>query len=210
MQASSKNQIMLKTVRSSALTRTRLIEAASQVFASLGVPGATTREIARVAGVNEVTLFRHFASKEQLLKAVIENAIAVQTEALANPEAWTQDLRTDLHNYAQLYHAMLTAQEDLIRTFIGEAKRHPEAAKKVIEEAARPLGEKLVAYLQSCQKRGTVRLDLNPEAAVDMFRGMLLAGMLCHDVKLQPNSYSSEEYIATCVEVFVRGIGNGE
>ncbi|MEH2385114.1 MAG: helix-turn-helix domain-containing protein, partial [Nostoc sp.] len=55
---------MNKTIRSSTLTRTRLIEAASQVFASLGVQGATTREIARVAGVNEVTLFRHFASKE--------------------------------------------------------------------------------------------------------------------------------------------------
>lgn len=60
MQASGKNQIMIKTVRSSTLTRTRLIEAGSQVFASLGVQGATTREIARVAGVNEVTLFRHF------------------------------------------------------------------------------------------------------------------------------------------------------
>ncbi|WP_225977406.1 TetR/AcrR family transcriptional regulator [Nostoc sp. CENA543] len=206
MPVTNKNPVMIKTVRSSALTRTRLIEAASQVFASLGVQGATTREIARVAGVNEVTLFRHFTSKEQLLKAVIENAIAVQTEALANPEAWTQDLKTDLYNYAQLYHAMLKAQEDLIRTFIGEAKRHPEAAKQVIEEAARPLGEKLVAYLQSCQKRGTVRQEINPEAAVDMFRGMLLAAMLCNDVKLQPNSYTNKEYIATCVDVFVRGI----
>ncbi len=206
MPAITENQIMIKTVRSSALTRTRLIEAASQVFAGLGVQGATTREIARVAGVNEVTLFRHFSSKEQLLKAVIENALALQTEALANPEAWTQDLSTDLKNYAQLYNAMLEAQEDLIRTFIGEAKRHPEAAKQVIEEAAKPLGEKLVAYLQSCQKRGTVRPDINLVAAVDMFRGMLLAGMLCRDVKLQPHRYSSEEYIETCVDVFVRGL----
>lgn len=207
MPASTENQIMIKTVRSSALTRIRLIEAASQVFANLGVQGATTREIARVAGVNEVTLFRHFTSKEQLLKAVIENALALQSEALANPEAWTQDLKTDLQNYALLYNTMLETQEDLIRTFIGEAKRHPEAAKQVIEEAAKPLGEKLVAYLQSCQKRRTVRPDINLAAAVEMFRGMLLAGMLCRDVKCQPNSYSSEEYIATCVDVFVRGIG---
>lgn len=206
MQATTKNQTIVKTVRSSALTRTRLIEAASQVFASLGVQGATTREIARVAGVNEVTLFRHFTSKEQLLKAVIENAIALQTEALAHPEAWTQDLRTDLNNYAQMYHAMLMAQEDLIRTFIGEAKRHPEAAKQVIEEAASPLGEKLVAYLQSCQKAGYVRSEVNAEIAVDIFRGMLLTGMLCNNVKSPNQSYSSQEYIATCVDVFVRGI----
>ncbi|MEJ6480976.1 TetR/AcrR family transcriptional regulator [Nostoc punctiforme UO1] len=197
---------MNKSIRSSTLTRTRLIEAASQVFASLGVQGATTREIARVAGVNEVTLFRHFASKEQLLGAVIKNALALQTEALAYPEAWTQDLKIDLRQYAHLYNTMLEAQEDLIRTFIGEAKRHPEAAKQVIQEAAEPLREKLVAYLESSQKLGTVRVDLAPFPAVDMFTGMLLAGMLCRSAKFNQDSYSCEDYIETCVDIFVRGI----
>ncbi|MBE9205683.1 TetR/AcrR family transcriptional regulator [Nostoc sp. LEGE 06077] len=197
---------MAKNIRSSTLTRIRLIEAASQVFASLGVQGATTREIARVAGVNEVTLFRHFASKEQLLKAVMENALALQIEALAHPETWTQNLRVDLRNYAKLYNSMLEAQEDLIRTFIGEAKRHPEAAKQVIQEAVQPLSKKLIAYLQSCQKNGTVIPELDPTPAVDMFTGMLLAGMLCHNAKLKNKSYTSEEYINTCVDIFVRGI----
>jgi AcrR family transcriptional regulator len=153
-----------------------------------------------------VTLFRHFASKEQLLRAVIENASALQTEALAHPEAWTQNLGVDLKKYAQLYNAMLEAHEDLIRTFIGEAKRHPEAARQVIQEAAQPLGEKLVAYLKSSQKRGTVRVDLDPLPAVDMFTGMLLAGMLCRTVKYHKNSYSCDDYIDTCVDIFVRGI----
>ncbi|MEH2322116.1 MAG: TetR/AcrR family transcriptional regulator [Nostoc sp.] len=197
---------MNKTIRSSTLTRTRLIEAASQVFASLGVQGATTREIARVAGVNEVTLFRHFASKEQLLGAVIKNALALQTEALAHPQAWTQDLKIDLIRYAHLYNTMLEAQEDLIRTFIGEAKRHPEAAKQVIQEAAKPLGEKLVAYLQSSQRRGTVRADIDLFPAVDMFKGMLLAGMLCRSANCTQGSYSCEDYIETCVDIFVCGI----
>ena len=197
---------MNKTIRSSALTRTRLIEAASQVFASLGVQGATTREIARVAGVNEVTLFRHFTSKEQLLGAVIKNALALQTEALAHPQAWTQDLKIDLIQYAHLYNTMLEAQEDLIRTFIGEAKRHPEAAKQVIQEAAKPLGEKLVAYLQSSQKLGTVRADLDLFPAVDMFKGMLLAGMLCRSANFNQGSYGCEDYIETCVNIFVGGI----
>ncbi|QHG17567.1 TetR/AcrR family transcriptional regulator [Nostoc sp. ATCC 53789] len=197
---------MNKSIRSSTLTRIRLIEAASQVFASLGVQGATTREIARVAGVNEVTLFRHFASKEQLLGAVIKNALALQTEALAYPEAWTQDLKIDLRQYAHLYNTMLEAQEDLIRTFIGEAKRHPEEAKQVIQEAAKPLREKLVAYLESSQKLGIVRVDLAPFPAVDMFTGMLLAGMLCRSAKFNQGSYSCEDYIETCVDIFVRGI----
>lgn len=196
---------MNKTIRSPALTRTRLIEAATQVFASAGVQGATTREIARVAGVNEVTLFRHFASKEQLLEAVIENVLALQTEALAHPEEWTQDLRLDLRHYAQLYNSMLEAQEDLIRTFIGEAKRHPEAARRVMQEAARSMKEKLVAYLRSGQTRGTVRLDLDLVPAIDIFIGMLLAGMLRRSAALNL-LYSREDYIENCVDIFVRGI----
>ncbi|MDZ8025910.1 MAG: TetR/AcrR family transcriptional regulator [Nostoc sp. SerVER01] len=197
---------MNKAIRSSLLTRKRLIEAASQVFAILGVQGATTREIARVAGVNEVTLFRHFTSKEQLLGAVIENVFALQIEALAHPQAWTQDLKIDLKQYAQLYNTMLEAHEDLIRTFIGEAKRHPEAARQVIEEAAKPLREKLIAYLQSGQRRGMVKADVDPFPAVDMFTGMLLAGMLCRTAKFNQGNYNCEEYIETCVDIFVRGI----
>ena len=62
---------MDKSTQRSAQTHSRLLKAASEVFAASGIAGATTREIARVAGVNEVTLFRHFQSKEQLLAAVV-------------------------------------------------------------------------------------------------------------------------------------------
>ncbi|MDF5713395.1 MAG: TetR/AcrR family transcriptional regulator [Rhizonema sp. NSF051] len=197
---------MNKTVRSPAITKARLIEAATQVFASAGLQGATTREIARVAGVNEVTLFRHFTSKEQLLEAVIENTLALQTEALAHPDEWTQDLRIDLIHYAQLYNKMLEAQEDLIRTIIGEAKRHPEAARRVMQDAARSLKAKLVAYLRHLQTKGTVRSDLDLVSSIDMFTGMLLAGMLRRSAALTPLSYSSDDYIENSVEIFVRGI----
>ncbi|BAZ20946.1 TetR family transcriptional regulator [Kalymmatonema gypsitolerans NIES-4073] len=197
---------MNKTVRSAALTRTRIIQAAMQVFAQAGLHGATTREIARVAGVNEVTLFRHFASKEQLLGAVIENALALQTEALAHPEEWTNDLMRDLRDFAQLYNSMLEGTEDLIRTFIGEAKRHPDAARRVIQEAAKPVKEKLIAYLETGQARRTVRADVNLAVAVDMFTGMLLAGMLRRNAPSTLLSYSQQDYLESCVDIFVRGI----
>ena len=197
---------MSKSVRSPSLTRARLLEAAAQVFAQAGIQGATTREIARVAGVNEVTLFRHFASKELLLKAVIEQDLATQTEALGHPEEWTQDLHTDLKRYAQLYSTMLEAREDLVRTFIGESKRHPEAARRVMQEAAKPLREKLVAYLQNGQARGIICSDLDLALAIDLFTGMLLAGMLRRSAVSTPLTYSRDEYLNNCVDIFVCGI----
>src|SRR3954466_8351143 len=55
----------------SASTRERLLAAAARVYARVGLNGATTRGIAAEAGVNEVTLFRHFKSKDRLLAAVV-------------------------------------------------------------------------------------------------------------------------------------------
>ena len=52
------------------LTRKRILTAAVRVFSRDGFQGATTREIAREAGVNEVTIFRHFRTREELLHSM--------------------------------------------------------------------------------------------------------------------------------------------
>ncbi|MGH2616689.1 MAG: TetR/AcrR family transcriptional regulator, partial [Thermomicrobiales bacterium] len=47
-------------------TRERILEAARAVMLSKGLVRATTKEIARAAGVSEGTLYNHFANKEEL------------------------------------------------------------------------------------------------------------------------------------------------
>ncbi|HRY73997.1 MAG TPA: helix-turn-helix domain-containing protein, partial [Spirochaetia bacterium] len=49
----------------------RLLKAARSLVARKGYKGATTKEIAEAAGVNEVTLFRNFGTKERLLYEAI-------------------------------------------------------------------------------------------------------------------------------------------
>ena len=55
--------------------REQLLEAALKVFADAGFRGATTRRIAQEAGVNEVTLFRQFGSKEGLILEAVIRAV---------------------------------------------------------------------------------------------------------------------------------------
>ena len=193
--------------RSPAKTRERLINAAIEVFSAKGFMGASTREIARVADVNEVTLFRHFQNKEQLLGAVAQHITALKLEALSHQDEWTQDLAIDLLHYAQLHDQMLEENEALIRMFIGEAQRHPAEALQVFQDAFLPLREKLMAYLRSGIERGMVRPDVDLPLVVDQFTGMLLAGMLRRHVALAARGYSRDRYVAGCVETFVRGIG---
>ena len=69
----------------------QLLTAALKVFAAAGTRGATTRRIAQEAGVNEVTLFRHFGSKEALIKQAVSSTndgvvLARLPEHPADPE----------------------------------------------------------------------------------------------------------------------------
>lgn len=197
---------MSPSERSRIKTRERLLTAAIEVFSTAGVVGATTRAIARQAGVNEVTLFRHFESKEQLLGAVVEQVTALNSEALAHQEEWTQDLRRDLLDYARMHDEMLEEYASLVRMFIGEAQRHPQESFQVLQQYFLPLREKLVDYLNQCIDRGTVRADIDLSLAVDQLTGMLLAGMLRRHTLPIARGYSRDRYVEECVNLCLRGI----
>jgi TetR/AcrR family transcriptional regulator len=52
--------------------RHQLLETALEVFSRRGFEGATTKEIAAEAGVNEAVIFRHFPNKQALYAAVLD------------------------------------------------------------------------------------------------------------------------------------------
>lgn len=53
--------------------RAQIVKVATDLFAREGFKGATTREIARRAGISEAVIFKHFAKKEDLYKAIIDS-----------------------------------------------------------------------------------------------------------------------------------------
>ena len=189
-----------------AQTRDRLLKAAVEVFSSAGIAGATTREIARVAAVNEVTLFRHFQSKEQLLSAVAEHITTAQAMVFADQSEWTEDLTAALGRYARFHDEILEEYSALIRMFIGEADRHPNEALQVLPQYFMPLRVKLIDYLQGCITQGRVRADLDLLLVVDQFTGMLLAGMLRRCVIPVDRGYGRDRYVESCVDLFVQHI----
>src|SRR5277367_1482943 len=106
-------------------TSQRILDAALLVFSRDGVSGATTREIARVAKVNEVTLFRYFKSKNELLRQTVLCSATRYEQVFAEASLESpQDLRRTVVSYAQAYANKLRENEDLVRTFMGELTRH--------------------------------------------------------------------------------------
>lgn len=50
----------------------QIIQSALSVFIEKGFSGTTTAELAKAAGISEVTLFRHFSSKQEIFHAGVE------------------------------------------------------------------------------------------------------------------------------------------
>src|ERR1700722_18037541 len=135
-----------------ARNRQRLIDAAEEVFAARGLD-ATLDDIARHAGVNVATAYRHFANKHELarefLAQCVDQAVVIAEEAAAEPDPWqgvTQFLARSLELIAS-NHALVDV---LSRTY------GPEQFAELIRRINVPL-ERLVARVQQA---GLMRADV--------------------------------------------------
>ncbi len=191
-------------------TRRRLLEAATRVFAQSGLEGATTREIARAAKVNEVTLFRHFQSKENLLTAVLQRTFdqqdaTIQTDQKTlgetTPTRSPADLRAGLQHHARKYEELLQSNILLLRTLIGEIHRHTEHEARVLKGIFAPLKADMAAMILQAREQGTVRAEIDPATAADLFSGMIFM-----DVMRRSMHNPAASYFDAALDVFLHGI----
>jgi AcrR family transcriptional regulator len=185
-------------------TRERILQAAAQVFAREGYARATTRTLAAAAGVNEVTLFRHFGNKQNLFAAVIdEYAASALTTALE--AQLTGDYHQDLLTMGRQVMQLMLERGEAVRLMLCEAEHFPEV-RETMAQNPRRLREALSTYLQQQMQRGQVR-ELHAEAAAQAFWGMFFAysislGLLGESVK---PTLTTEELVDLFVDIFVRG-----
>lgn len=186
-------------------TNQRILDAATRIFARDGVSGATTREIARVAKVNEVTLFRHFTNKEELLRQVVLQYSKNFENVFADASFETQaELNRTVQTFVLSYSKMLLKKEEFIRTFFAEMKRHQTLCRKLFVESSQSVRAKFIIYLQTAQKNRLIRSDLDVTTAADALSGMLLIGVMRRP--LTKSVYTYERYVKTCLELFLKGI----
>ena len=72
--------------------RLQILRVAMRLFSQHGFRGTTTKEIAAAAGVSEAMVFRHFATKEELINALLDRVLG-RFVAEASSEDWVDDLR---------------------------------------------------------------------------------------------------------------------
>jgi AcrR family transcriptional regulator len=134
-------------------SRQRLLNAARDLFVRQGITQTTTRQIADLAGVHEVTLFRHFGSKQGLLLAVFaELGVFSGIADLPLPAAPTtfrgSELQAILLRYVQTCFQALANNPELVRSLVGEAGFYSEEHRRALRAGFLQAQEQLAHYLQ--------------------------------------------------------------
>jgi AcrR family transcriptional regulator len=196
-----------KRSSSPADTRQRLLAAAARVYGRDGLNGATTRAIADEAGVNEVTLFRHFQTKDRLLAAVVGQNFGDAPSADQPPlPAPTDDLRADLSSLARRYESLLAENLPLVRAMLGEIQHHGrEHEKHVFKGVFRPVKEALAKRLEAARAAGELRPGFSGELLADLLGGMLFTGVLRRSMRDAKLEYSASAHLEAAVELVLRG-----
>jgi AcrR family transcriptional regulator len=183
--------------------RDQLLSAAAQVYAESGYHGATTRRIASTAGVNEITLFRHFGSKDVLLREALarcqgEGVVPLPEQPTDPPRELTEWGRARFHD--------LQLRAPLIRTCLGEVAERPGLVTPEISCPLRAVNA-LADYLARLKAHGMATGEFDERVAAALFMGVLFADAIGRDIV--PDMYGREpaETLEEYVSLFLRGIG---
>jgi AcrR family transcriptional regulator len=142
-------------------TRERLFEAAAQVFAERGIGAASIEAIAAAAGFTRGAVYSNFASKDELIIAMLEDhverSVRHHRDLLArhrDPADFVAALRaSDRNRHDPLGRAPLLHME-LILYVARAAKRRPELAKRL--RARRALVSEIITVTGRAAGRGPV------------------------------------------------------
>jgi AcrR family transcriptional regulator len=139
------------------VTEVRIVEAAAQMFARHGFKAATTREIAQLADLNEVTLFRYFLRKPDLFWAAVESRLSRVRlgRELQMSLAGDEDPSVVVPRIVVFFLQNLAEQPELYRLLHVAAFELP-GADKVIREHLGPIFDSVSAYFDRCAERGAI------------------------------------------------------
>lgn len=187
-------------------TKERILETALRLFSKKGYLGATTREIAKETGIAEITLFRHFPSKEKLFEEVINTYSFLPMLRGLLPQISKMSYEKALVVIARRFLETLTLRKDMIQIMHSEVYRYPEKIHKIYNTFIVDLFETLASYFREMQRKGILK-KFDAEIGARVFLGMFYSHFIGKEIKMfkKYRTDNTKKIIKGFVNIFVRG-----
>ena len=185
-------------------TEDKILNASVVLFSQKGFTAVTTKEIAKEAGVSEMTLFRHFESKQNLFERAFDKFVfSPQLIALFEGLEW--DLERDLKRICSSYQDILSKNQKIILMHFKNEELNPDFDATICKfpnEFKKLLGY----YFEEMKNRGAA-ISENPETLAMSFLatnfGLFVTSFVMNKLASETDIQAC---IASCVKIFANGI----
>jgi AcrR family transcriptional regulator len=186
-------------------TKNKILEAGLTLFSTKGYLGSTTREIAKKAGVAEVTLFRHFSSKEILFEEIMHTYTFLPTLKDLLPSLAKMDYQEALEEIARRFLEVLDERKGMIQIMYSEIHRYPKTVVSIHRNFVDEIFKTLASYFRKMQSLQKLR-GFHPEIGAMAFVGMFFSFFTAREFLWREESGSDKEQVVReFVEIFMKG-----
>jgi AcrR family transcriptional regulator len=147
-----------------AAARPEIIEATLELLAERGFQAATMDAIAERAGVGKNTIYRRWASKEELVADAIHD-LSPELDVPESESVYTVLLH-QIREVSRLFADPLVGR--ILPGLLGELHRNPEFAHAWGERVVKPYREAIDDLLRQALERGELRQGTDPDLITDL------------------------------------------
>ena len=186
-------------------TSQKIIDAAMTLVRDKGYVATTTKEIAKVAGVNECTLFRKFKNKKDI---VLQGVNQAGWRANITPEIFENvqwDLQADIEMFMKAYMDRMTP--DFVNLSIGlRAPQLYEETSAFIMKVPQAFLSSFTQYLNKMFDLGKIPKADFDALALTVFSSTFGYAFLNASFGNELSKVEKDEYIKSSVQMFIKGL----
>ena len=190
--------------------RLLIFKAAETLFLQHGFDNVSMDMVAEQAGVSKQTVYSHFHNKEELYQAIISRkCIANQLSAEFMEE--DRPCEAMLLEIGRRFSALLLSKPAIhvYRLSVAHAEQRPQMARLFYEAGPQHTISVVADYLARQHTKGTLQVP-DPQLAASQLLYMLKGDAVMRavlNIEKRPGEAEIDDYIRSCVTVFLRAYG---
>lgn len=186
--------------------RTQILLGAAQVFAAKGFHKATTKQIAKAAGVSEGTIYNYFDNKRDLLLAMVE-MLATQTFKHIGFDHPPDDPGEFFKQVLMDRYRLIEEHGHIIAPLVAEIFADVSLREAIYSQVLKPMTGLVEQYIQHQIEAGTFK-PVNPVVATRAFIGTMIinTSLKFSGLDSRYEAISAETLIDEVVSLFLDGL----
>jgi AcrR family transcriptional regulator len=183
----------------SAQAHKAIIDATLELLAEEGFQGLSIEAVAARSGVGKTTIYRRWASKEELVMEAIRH-VQVDVSVID-----TGNFRNDLAALLKTVYQGFMGK--LVLKLIGEYQINPEIFQDALTRLIFPRFQRFISMVEQAQAREEIRGDIDPKLVMDLVVGSFYVHWIVTRNLMPTSSTSLVDWIEQVIDAIMRGIG---